>query len=235
MAAPQLQKVHKDPRISVNKLAEYLSTSKAARREKILQDAKFPPTYQLIRYDPTKQMIQLYLSGKIPNTQALQQEIDKYGLTKTSNDFEERMKKSNAEALSIFLKFAPTLSFGDSIISLGENAPPKLNINDVAISVRPELLLSTSKKGATSRGAIKLNISKGAVHTLGSAEFAGTLVRHFLTSQHGPDVCDHKTCFTLDVFGKKLSETPKAITNRMKDVEAACGEIARQWDSIKAP
>lgn len=233
MAADQTQKAHKDPRISINKLGEYSATNKPARRLRILQDSKFPPTYQVIRYDPTREIIQKFLSGSIANTQFLQQEIDKYSKIKTSTDFEDRMKKSNIEALGFFLQIAPTLDFDGATLAIGHHAPKRLEINDVSISVRPDLMLSASKKGADGRGGIKLNISKGSVHTVDSADYVGTVLRHYLTGQHGADACDYRLCYTLDVFGKKLSASPKAVTNRMKDIEAACAEIARQWDSIE--
>jgi hypothetical protein len=227
------QKVHKDPRISVNKLAEYLSTNKASRRERILRESKFPPTYQVIRYEPTREIIQRFLSGSIQNTQSLQTIIANYADIPAKDDFEERMKKSNLEALSHFVVFAPTLDFTDTKLVIGEHAPAPLTLNEVAISVRPDLTLSSIKKGATSRGAIKLNISKGYVHSKDSAEYASSVLRHYLTGKHDSE-CDFRMCFTLDVFGKKLLEAPKAVVNRMKDVDAACSEIARQWDSIKA-
>jgi len=229
---PQPPKFHKNPRISVNKLAEYLATNKAARRERILREAKFPPTFQVIRYEPTLDMAKRFLTGQIPNTQSLQVAINAYEATKTGNDFEERMKKSNMDAMKLFLVLAPTLDFHDATLTLGEHAPPKLILSDVAISVRPDVRLTMSKKGATQTGAIKLNISKGSPHTKDSAEYAGALMRHYLTTQ-GEETCDYRQCFTLDVFSKRLAEAPKAITNRLKDAEAACAEIARQWESIK--
>lgn len=231
---PKPPKVHKTPRISINKLSEYLATNKASRRERILKDSKYPPTFQTIRYDPTREIVQRFLSGAIPNTQDLQVSIDEYSAITVSGDFDERMKKINIEAMGNFLKLAPTLDFGEAKITIGEHAPPKLMLADVAVSVRPDLLLTMSKKGAKLRGAIKLNISKGATHTKDSAEYAGSILRHYLAGQEGGDECDYRCCYTLDVFAMKLVESPKALTNRIKDAEAACAEIARQWDSIKA-
>lgn len=230
--APKPAKHHKEPRISINKLAEYLATNKASRREKILKDCKFPPTFQVIRYEPTTELAARFLAGKIQNTQSLQVEIAKYENSITSSDFEERMKKSNLEAMTRFLALAPTLDFQDATLSLGAHAPPKLVLSDVQISVRPDVLVSVSKKGAKTTGAIKLNISKGSPHTNDSAEYAGALLRHYLML-HGKEGCDYRNCYTLDVYSKKLVTAPKAITNRLKDAEAACAEIARQWDSIK--
>jgi len=225
-------KVHETPRISVNKLAEYLATNKASRRERILRESKFPPTYQVIRYEPAREIVQRFLSGAIPNTQSLQVAIGEYEAAEVAGDFDERMKKSNLEAMGYFLALAPTLDFGDATLTIGAHTAPKMTLADVAISVRPDLLVSTSKKGAKQSGAIKLNISKGGPHTKDSAEYAGALLRTYLAGSD--DACDYRCCYTLDVFSKKLVESPKAITNRLKDAEAACAEIARQWDSIKA-
>lgn len=230
--APNPAKYHKEPRISINKLAEYLATNKASRRETILKDSKFPPTFQTIRYDPTYLLTSRYLTGHIPNTQALQVEIGKYDAKAATSEFDERMKKSNLEAMSRFLALAPTLDFSDAKLTLGEHAPPKLLIADVSVSVRPDVLVTVSKKGAKTTGAIKLNVSKGSPHTNDSAEYAGALLRHYLVTQGGED-CDYRNCYTLDIYSKKLVASPKAITNRLKDAEAACAEIARQWDSIK--
>jgi hypothetical protein len=227
------QVVYKEPRISLNKLGEYLTTSKASRRERILLDAKYPPTFQVIRYDPTRYVIQRFLSGKIANTAALAEAINDYALTKTKDDFEARMKKSNLEAMERFAAMAPGLTFGDAKVTAGPNAPQRRMVSGVSVSVRPDLQLTMGGGNvSTRRGAVKLNISKGAVHGQAAADYVGTLLRHYIDDECPEGECDHQLCFTLDVFGEKLSASPKATVNRMKDIEAGCGEIARQWDSI---
>lgn len=233
MANSSEQKVHKEPRISVNKLAEYLATNKASRRERILRDAKFPPTFQVIRYDPTRELVQRFLTGAITSTQALQAAIGDYEYAPTKDDFEARMKKSNLEAMALFVDMAPKLDFEGAKLTLGEHAPPHLTVNDVRISVRPDANLTLAGKNGVIHGAVKTNISKGAVHTVESADYAGSIVRQFVASRFETGECDHKRVYVLDVFGKKVVPSPKATVNRMKDVEAACAEIARQWNSIQ--
>jgi hypothetical protein len=228
------QIVYKEPRISVNKLGEYLTTPKASRREKILHDAKFPPTFQVIRYDPTREIVQRFLAGKIGSIKALNEAIADYALTHTKDDFEARMKKSNLEAMALFAEMAPGLDFGDAKITIGAHAPPRRDISGVAVSVRPDLHL-TVHGGAntpTRRGAIKLNISKGAVHSVASSDYVGTLLRTYIEEGCEPGECDHQRCFSLDVFGTRLAPSPKAVVNRWKDIESGCAEIARQWPGI---
>jgi hypothetical protein len=227
------QVVYEDPRISLNKLGEYLTTTKAARRERILRDAKFPPTFQVIRYDPTREIIQRYLAGKIVGTKALAAAIADYATTTTKDDFEARMKRSNLEALGFFAEYAPTLSFGEASVTMGHPAPKRRYISGVGVSVRPELTLRTGGGNAPIRkGGVKLNISKGAVHGKDAAEYVGTVLRAYVDEGDLPGDCDPQMCYALDVFGQRLVASPKATVNRMKDVESACGEIARQWPNI---
>lgn len=228
------QAVYKDPRISLNKLGEYLTTAKASRRERILRDAKYPPTFQVIRYDPTRHIVQRFLAGKIANTTALSDAVADYALTKTKDEYEARVKKANLDAMERFISMAPTLGFGDAKVSLGAHAPQRRMVNGVSVSVRPDLHLTVSGGNwPTRRGAIKLNISKGAVHSKDAADYVGTLLRHYIEEGCDPGECDPQLCFALDIFGEKIAASPKATINRMKDIDAGCGEIARQWDSIE--
>jgi hypothetical protein len=228
------QVVYEDPRISANKLGEYLTTPKPSRRERILHDAKFPPTFQVIRYDPTRELVQRFLAGKIGSIKALNEAIDDYALTFAKDDFEMRMKKSNLEAMGLFSEMAPTLNFGDAEINIGVHAPPRRDIAGVSVSIRPDIHLTTGGGNApVRRGAIKLNISKGAVHGKEAADYVGTLLRTYIEEGCEPGECDHQRCFALDVFGGKLVSSPKAVVNRWKDIESGCAEIARQWPGIE--
>jgi len=228
------QLVYEEPRISINKLGEYLTTPKASRRERILHDAKFPPTFQVIRYDPTRHVIQRFLSGKIGSIGALNEAIGEYALTHTKDDFEARMKKSNLEAMVLFAEMAPKLDFGDVKVTIGVHAPPRRDIEGVSVSIRPDLHLTANggSNAPTRRGAIKLNISKGAVHGKDAADYVGTLLRTYIEEGCEPGECEPQRCFSLDIFGGKLVASPKAVVNRWKDIEAGCAEIARQWSSI---
>lgn len=233
MAALYDQGVYEDPRISINKLGEYLTVSRPSRRERILKDAKYPPTFQVIRYDPTRLLIQRFLTGKIPNTAALAAEISEYATSPVNSDFEARMKKSNIEAMNSFAQMAPALNFSGAKLTFGSHAPPRRVINGVSVSVRPDLhLVSGGGNTPVRRGAIKLNISQGAIHSKEAADYVGALLRTYVEDGGEAGECDFQMCFAMDVFGQKAAASPKAVINRMKDIEAGCSEIARQWASI---
>lgn len=52
------QSVNQEPQISLNKLGEYMTAVKPGRRTQILRDSKYPPAFQVIRYDPARLLIQ---------------------------------------------------------------------------------------------------------------------------------------------------------------------------------
>lgn len=227
------QTVNEEPRLSINKLGEYLTTAKASRRERILRDSKYPPTFQVIRYEPARMIIQRFLCGKIPTSAALAQEIKDYGSAKTKDEFEARMQKSNLEALNLFAAMVPSLDLGGANVTLAPHTAPKAEFSGVAISIRPELHLTKGGGNEpTRRGAIKINLSKTGVHSKEAAEYVGALLRTYIEQGCDAGECDHEMCLTLDVFGGKLVKSPKATVQRLKDVEAGCGEIARQWAHI---
>lgn len=224
------QKVRTEPRISLNKLAEYLSTNKASRRERILLDQKYPPTFQTIRYDAARQiMAQLLTSGKC-NSQEIQSKIIELSSKIPANDFDERMIKANVEALTYFMELVPSLAFLDWNLTLGPHAPPPLRLGGVDISVRPDIIVSTNTKSVPAIGGIKFNITKGSIHTKESSEYVGAIMLGYL-AQNG-DGASYSLCSAVDIFGKKVAPAPKATANRMKDAAAACAEIARVWPSL---
>ncbi len=59
-----MPKQHNDPRISVNKLAQYV-TSKAARQNQILRNAKYPPTYITAYYRDAGTAISRFLASNM--------------------------------------------------------------------------------------------------------------------------------------------------------------------------
>jgi hypothetical protein len=227
------QKIRQEPRLSVNKLGEYLATNKASRRERILRDAKIPPTFQVIRYDEAKRIIQQSLASGKPNTQEIQNKISELRAKSTTSEFDERMVKSNIEALEYFIEQIPSIAFDDFSMSLAPHAPQHLMLGELSVSIAPDLIVrAKSKSGAAIVGGLKLNIGKAGVHTKDSGEYVGAmLIEHMKSTAHGASV-DFKCCMVLDVFGKKIIEAPKATALRMKDATAASIEIARIWPSI---
>jgi hypothetical protein len=66
-----MSKQRNDPRISVNKLAQYV-TSRAARQTQILRNAKFPPDYITTYYREAAEAISRYLASDMQDAAILE-------------------------------------------------------------------------------------------------------------------------------------------------------------------
>ncbi len=226
------QKVREEPRLSVNKFGEYLATNKASRRERILRDAKIPPTYQVMRYDEAKRIIKQTLASGNLSTQEVQSRIAELSLRKCNSEYDERMVKINIEALESFLDSIPLIAFGEYNFSLAPSNAQLMHLGGLSVSVLPDLIVKPKSKNEGPIGSLKLNIGKTFIHTVESAEYVGALI-----VEHGNQIAsgssDYRSSMVFDVFGKKLIKAPKATTMRMKDAASAAAEIVRQWPSIE--
>lgn len=79
-------------------------------------------------------------------------------------------------------------------------------------------------------GAIKLHFSRSAPLSAEGLQYAATLVHECLAE--GEDHPSKARCFCVDVFGQKIETVPRAVKDRMKNLEAACEEIVERWPSL---
>ena len=114
-------------------------------------------------------------------------------------------------------------------------ASGRITINGVTVSVRPDFLLTFSKKGRTFSGAIKLHFIKSADSALQrkGAEFVTVLLHEWLT-QFGPRGCmpSHAHCLSIDVFRRSIVPAPKATSRRWGEIVAACEEVRLRWPHL---
>lgn len=220
------------PRISANKLAEYIYAT-PSRRKNILKDQKYPPTYQVIRYNEAEKPIARFLSGGTTDYSVLTNAIANLEASPTHTDYQEQKKALNIEAIRGFMGLLNQLNFNGFKLSLGRHDPTDLHVEGVDISVRPEVIASATKAGRQIIGGIKLSFSKTYPHTRASGQLVGTLI-HWYAETHLNDfgTAHHSLCQVIDVPSSLIHMCPRAIKNRRRDIAAACEEIASRWDSL---
>jgi hypothetical protein len=69
-----MAKAINQPRISVNKLAEFI-TAKASRQRQILRDQKFPQDYKVTYYKEASEAISICIGSNIENTAIIERTI----------------------------------------------------------------------------------------------------------------------------------------------------------------
>jgi hypothetical protein len=225
----------KQPKISVNKLAEFM-VSKAARQRKLLRDRKYPdPEFSTGMYhrEATEAVARYLISDQI-TTDPIDSQLQILQQKTPSTIGTQRRLTANVDALERFLDMLDDFDFGDCDTQLGEHAPPKLTFHGVQVSVRPDIILRSKKKGKRVVGAVKLHFPKSFSMTDETAGYVSAAVQEFCI-RHVASVdekVDPTLCHVLDVGSAQCFPGVKATKARLKDIEDTCRNIADIWPNL---
>lgn len=218
-----------NPRVSVNKLGQYL-TATPSLRKRIIHAQKHPVDPQYLRYPAAAQAIVEFLC------EGRDEVILRYHQRRLLNaapesDFDAHRLALCAEALQRCLASADGLASNAVASPVDEELPP-LEMSGVAISVRPEVLLrSVDAQGQMRSGLLKLYFSKHTPLDERAGQYIATVLQSYAEQrleQRGP--VDARLVGVFDVFAGRLHVAPRARQRRMNDVKLACEEIAARWN-----
>lgn len=226
-----MTKIRKLPRISANKLAEYL-TANAIRRKKIVYDAKYPSAFITTRYKDARDIIK-GLIAKDHTISDISNFIADLKAKATSTDFQENDRTLSIAALEHLLSTDLTI-FDDCDLRINENYDDTVTLQGVEISVFPDLFLTKTVSGKKHSGAVKIHISKENALSEEGQNIVGVLLYMYAESFLSAKglIPNTKLCFSLDVFNEKLHCCPVSYKARLNRIEAACEEIALWWDKL---
>jgi len=224
--------------MSANQLAEYTLAS-PTRRQTIIRNAKYAPTFLVIRYGAAKSAICDYLSDdtRSPHPIALAEQ-EQINLSKGDGTAHAKNDAAlSAEAIKNFRSmigpnFMKGLTFAANTSQL-----PKLDISGVDVSVNIDLVARNQAKGLV--GGVLLQTSK-AVASKGWREdhskCVSSLVWMFASKHlHALGKVDRNLCMSVDVFAKTTTKTPKHYKRTLSNIEASCSEIAMFWPHVSPP
>lgn len=223
------QRVRDNPRISVNKLAEYLDAP-ARRRHAIIRDQKYPSDFQVIWYERASSVIVDFLCERITEGDVVAA-VEQMKRVVPTSDSEATKLKNNALALERFLDGYAALDFDGLRVVAARNTAPKIEISGVEVSVRPELILKGRYRGKDVGGAVKLYFAKDTPLSDEGGLCLSSLV-YFHIEQFHKRKPSRRHSQVLDVFAGHAFEAPTATTARLRNIEAACAEIRDRWPEI---
>lgn len=224
--------------MSANQLAEYTLAS-PTRRQAIIRNAKFSPTFLVIRYSAAKSAICDYLDDDTRSPRILasaeheQIELSKSGGTAHAmND-----AALSAEAINSFRQMISPNFLKGITFTRNTNNLPKLDISGVDVSVNLDLVSHRTAKGLV--GGVMLQTSK-AVASKGWREDHSKCVASLvwmLSNKHlnALGKVDRKLCLSIDVFAGKTTPAPNHYKRILSNIEASCAEIAMFWPHISPP
>lgn len=249
---PKRNVMKEDPELTANQLAAYLRAS-AQRQETILRSAKYQTydtTAKRIRYKSARTAIARCLASNRSDLKPVFEEKAKItrflenveSAKEHASDFKINDAKLTIEALDAFVGSLNALPFSQFRFELGQHRPPKIDIEGVAISVRPDLVvLGHNREHEPRAGGLLMYFSKSVDESrLGERkEFgvtASTLVYRY-AEEHLANKApgDRRLCFSLDVFAQRAHAAPNSYKRREANIEAACRSISRQWTLIDPP
>lgn len=220
----------KTPRISVNKLAEYMGASAGRRKTIIKSQIKPPGEIVVARYRDVYQVLAEYFAE--PSEDLFYERALELRNAVGGSDWAKQDKSLSADALIACADVIELIALqGVKVIpSPKTEAAHPFTVGGVRVSIRPEFLIVDTSTGQVC-GGIKFSFNKQQPLVEESCEFVAILVRAYLVEQYGVSI-DSKRCLSIATPTKLVVCAPKATKAKMLAIEAACEEIAIRWKSL---
>ena len=223
------------PRMSINKLCEYLVCQKPLRRQSIILGQKYPQDYIVNHYADATRVL----------TECIEQKFDEDFVAKRLHSLETKFVRTphssqclqdciSAVKQGLILKADLPLDDA-SFFATKPAETASFKMGEVEVSVRPEVFVKVATgKRAGQIGAIKLVFSKTNPLNEDALAFDATLLYLYMKEGFGEANVSREHCIVVDIFAHKVVSAPASFKSRMREIEAACNEIARAWPAAVA-
>lgn len=207
------------PKISVNKLGEYLNAT-PSRRSTILKDQKYPSKFKTVRYKDARDTIVDFTKSGMSNETVVLNKIDELSRYVSNSEFKDQDKRLSAISIETFLDISDDIDIDfqkyqiESVDNFSEN---HTMISGVSISIRPDILIKNNDNGFVV-GAMKLHFSKTTPLGDEGCKYVATAMKSYLEENNPSSKIDNKMCLVVDIPNKNVKHAPNAYKKRMKDI-----------------
>lgn len=220
-----------NPRVSANKLAEYMTCS-AARRRRIISEAKNPPEFIVPRYNPFYDVAPAFAASRPLDEEIIVSSIEALTGKESQTEWERDNVQLNIDLLQRLLDLPDLLEIEQyDAVATGDRTQ-SIALEGVEVSVRPELLLRRVVRGQRTLGALKFYLPKTFPLNEESGAFLAALVHLYLEQSFPGENPDNRHCFVMDVPSGVIYNAPRSVIRRRAELAAACEEIAARWSSF---
>lgn len=225
----------KNPRLSDNKLADYMSASEQARRG-ILRSCKYQAITAVIQHNDAKKIIAESMDNGKLDMEKLTAKLAIYEGKITDTPFEEEVKQHNIDYINNVLLLGFDEINGEEFHRCKTGR--KLDFNGTEISFFPDMIVArTNKRNNRKIGALNFRYSKSAQLRKRVAEFQSALIFGALRDEpfepHATP--EHSLCQTIDGFNGNVYPAPSNSIYLYNEMKAAGSAIALQWPNIEPP
>ncbi len=218
------------PKISVNKLGEYIKSS-PHRRKIIVRDQKYPKGFVVTRYvNARSAIVDFFVKGR-GDKKVIEKTIKSLIQKSYDSTFKKQDNELSIKALEIFSKTRLSIDLTKLSISKFDSDLNNLLIEGVEVTIQPDIIIKGSINGKSFVGAIKIHISKTNNLNPESGKYVAAMLHKFLENSSTTKVRP-EFCISLDIFTGRYFIAPRSFKSLRKDIEAACNEIRLLWGQL---
>jgi hypothetical protein len=228
-------------------MGEYVAADDGPR-ETLLRNAKYERISRTLQYHNLRRAISSYLASPIRDGRilaacraALEAERDAATHPQVRENFVYELR-----ALDAFERSTNAMQIGGLALERAPIPRTKLNLNGVAVSVSPTVYVRVPRsRGGDLRGALIVDNARGIAPRTDEAQARMTramTATAILLHQYVADtVCasDERPspthCIVFHAFRQERVSAPSGYRRAFRNMEAACGSIARGWAAITPP
>ncbi|MGR3484389.1 MAG: hypothetical protein ACU0BF_03530 [Paracoccaceae bacterium] len=208
-------------------------TASIPRQRRIIRDQKFPPDYLRTYYREAQEAVASSLASELDNLAVVERQIEILNQQEPGSVGTQRRLASNVDALEAFLDMVDDINLMGATPQLAPNDAPKLRLQNVDISVRPEVVLRVEGRVGPQVGALKVHFPKTNSLNEVSAGYVSAVLQEWSEANLAGDASVYgPLCMVVDVGGRSFYEGVRSTRRRMQDIRDACSTIAALWPTI---
>jgi hypothetical protein len=239
-------RVNRKPRFPVLSLGEYM-TADDGPRETMRRNMKYERISPTILYSKLQRSVASFLASPIRDRRILDR-------CKTELEAEQQNARTpkaaeNAvyaiRALETFERSLNSLPVGGMSLTLAPIYPAHM-IEGVKVSIQPTALIAVARpRGKNLRGALIVDTAKGLAPK--TDEVAGRMTEAMMHAAYllheqvaagvigGEERPSTDHCMVFHSYRQELVVSPSNYKRLLKNVEAACRDVAAAWNAITPP
>lgn len=216
------------PRVSINPLIEFMSASDR-RKLRIVKDQKFPSTIRVAPYSIARYAIRNFVKEDF-DYHRLIAAIEKLQKRDQSTQWRKQDTSNSINALRHFMDMNFPTQLSRIKCTFAKYVIKDCYIDDVLITISPDLIMRWEIDGVKYIGAVKFRLSQKRLDFSGGHN-AATLISHYLktTVAQEDEIVDLSHCLYVDIFSENIYRAMGDLTHPIEEIRKACKEYSKLW------
>lgn len=224
----------------MNHLAEYLSTTNAGQRERVIRAAKFPRKVTVVPYSRSRRIICNFMGANIGDVAYFDSHLARLEarLRREADGWMQDELRRNIDAIKAF-KRAFIRRRGRRYIFTPGPTDLTMALEGVRINTRLDVgVTEADRDDVTYSGGCVMYIAKGdaARRNIADRRKAVASTIQWALEHANPNIEPlPRLCMSFDVFGGEIVKAPAGTGRFRGHVASACREVATRWDGVEPP